>query len=180
MNNPQPQPQPHDAGGLHDWFAQNLVEEKGVDGARAATAQANGHVRAAIERAIAVRKVHRPPNGCTEEFNNAALALGQEQNASIPDDALPVTFMSTVEMVPPPLGSAAARPWPTKGDDAGFLKLPGTLQAVGFGMWSGTAFEAERWYALIDSMDLPHPTGRSVWGDADDQYADDADDGGDA
>lgn len=166
-------PHTHDPDQLQDWFAQNLVQEKGADGARAATAHANGFVRAAVERAIARATSARAPNGCTDEFNRAALALAREQNNRIPDNALPVTFASTIEMSPP-LGRHAASDAPELPMRSnGFLTLPGDLQAVGFAVWTGREFGPERWYALLSSHDLPHPTQRSVW-DRSDQWADDA------
>lgn len=169
--------QQHDESSLRDWFAQNLVQEKGADGARTTTAQASGFVRAAVERAISRQVTARAPNDCTDEFNNAALALAQEQNPHIPEGALPVVFQSTIEMSPPQLGKHAPNRLPGKAAGAGFLTLPGTLQAVGFALWNGAAFEHERWYAMLDSHDLPHPTGKNVWGDPHDQWA--SDEGGD-
>ena len=167
--------QTHDDGQFQDWFAQNLVRDKGPDGARAATAQANGHVRAAIERAIAREKTARAPNACTDEFNRAALALAQEQNKRIPDNALPVTCASTIEMNAP-AGHRASRAAPAVPDEGtGYLTLPGDLQAVGFAVWTGRDFGPERWYALLNSHDLPHPTRLNIW-DRSDQWPDDTDD----
>lgn len=105
-------------------------------------------------------------NHCAEEFNQAALVKAKEINPAIPDSALPMEFINTVEIYCFDTARANAKECGSMLIDEAIdeieatqsaMRLPKGYMGIGFRdvAGDGTVLQGKTWYVCLNLEELP-------------------------